>query len=368
MRILHLIPHLSGGGAERQLGYLAPEMARMGYGVHIAYSMEGPQKPKMPGVVLHPLKAQSNYNPLLIWQLVRLIRCVKPDILHTWILKMDILGGMAARITGVPWIFREPSSVLAYPPTWKNRLRVRIASGASAIVSNSLGGDAYWNTRLPRSRRYIISNGLPVGEIDGTPAALPPGMAAPDVPIVLNAGRLASDVSAAKNLDVLIKVLAFVCKQQEVLGVLCGDGPQRSELELLTHKLELDGNVHFAGHLPALSVWALMKKAAVFVSLSAYEGCPNTVMEAMACGCPLVLSDIPAHREICDESCALFVDPSNIQDVAGKVMQVLNNPDDTKKRVLRARQKTHLWIISEMTRNWESVYKETLFRFTAAGI
>ena len=91
-----------------------------------------------------------------------------------------------------------------------------------------------------------------------------------------------------------------------MVGILCGEGPQRSELEVMRHKLGLDADVHFTGHLPAASVWALMKKASVFVSLSAYEGCPNTVMEAMACGCPLVLSDIPAHREILDESvCAL---------------------------------------------------------------
>ena len=117
MRILHLIPNLSGGGAERQLSYLAPELARMGHDVHIAYSLECIQKPELPGVVLHRLKAQSNYDPYLLWQLVRLIRRIKPDIIHTWILQMDILGGMAARLNGIPWIFREPSSAMAYPPT-----------------------------------------------------------------------------------------------------------------------------------------------------------------------------------------------------------------------------------------------------------
>ncbi len=70
------------------------------------------------------------------------------------------------------------------------------------------------------------------------------------------------------------------------------------------HGPKMTGN---GGRWMAASVWALMKKASVFVSLSAYEGCPNTVMEAMACGCPIIVSDIPEHREILDEQSALFV-------------------------------------------------------------
>ena len=44
MRILHLLPHLSRGGAERQFGYLAPELVRIGHEVHVAYSAEGPNR------------------------------------------------------------------------------------------------------------------------------------------------------------------------------------------------------------------------------------------------------------------------------------------------------------------------------------
>ena len=70
MRILHLIPNLSGGGAEQQLSYLAPELACMGHDVYIAYSKEGPYKSELHGVVLHPLRALSNYDPYLLGQLV----------------------------------------------------------------------------------------------------------------------------------------------------------------------------------------------------------------------------------------------------------------------------------------------------------
>ena len=332
----------------------------MGHRVDVAYLNNGPDRLELSGVTMHQLVARNNYDPYLLWQLVRLIRRLKPDVVHTWILQMDILGGMAARLNGVPWIFREPCSAMAYPPTWKNLLRVRVGSGAIAIVSNSSGGDEYWKTQLPHSRRYIVPNGLPVHEIDRTVAALPPGLAKSEVPIVLYAGRLTSDGSAIKNLKVFLKALAYVRPQQNVLGILCGEGPQRSELEKLRHKLGLDADVHFTGHLPVALVWALMKKASVFVSLSAFEGCPNTVMEAMACSCPLVLSDIPAHREILNERCALFVDPSNIQQTADTIVQALCNADTSKGRAFIAKQKTQEWSIAEMAKNWERVYEKLI--------
>lgn len=252
----------------------------MGHKVDVAYLNNGPAMPELTGVTLHRLVARNNYDPRLFWQLLGLAQRMKPDIIHTWILQMDILGGIVARANGIPWVFREPSSAMGYLSTWKNRLRVRVGSYATGIVSNSRGGDDYWRTQLPYVRRYIVPNGLPVREIDRTGVALPPGLAETEAPIALYVGRLAADVSANKNLKVFLEALACASKQKDVVGILCGDGPQRRELEAMAHNMGLAPNVHFTGHLPVSSVWAVMKKASVFVSLSAYEGCPNTVMEA----------------------------------------------------------------------------------------
>jgi glycosyltransferase involved in cell wall biosynthesis len=139
---------------------------------------------------------------------------------------------------------------------------------------------------------------------------------------------------------------------------LCGEGPQQSELEALRHKLGLDTDIYFTGFLPSTQVWALMKKAAVLISPSAWEGCPNTIIEAMACGCPLVISDIPAHREILDENSALFFDPSNIQQMVNDIFQALNDVNASKARCDNAREKTKALSISEMVRKYEKIYSE----------
>lgn len=358
MRILHFIPNLSGGGAERQICLLARELVQRGHEVHVGYSMVGPGDRDLPGVHFHPLGSRSNHDPHLSWQVFHLARAIQPDVIQTCILMMDILGGVAARLNGIPWTLRESTSAMAYRPGWKHRLRARIGEKANAVVSNSRGGDEYWKHRIPDDHRFIIPNGLPLTEIDGAVASLPLGLTNPhNIPIVLYVGRLSSDVSARKNLDVLLQALSLAGREQELLGVICGDGPQRRELEELRHSLGLDDSVYFVGFLPPESVWALMKAATVFVSLSAYEGCPNAVMEAMTCGCPLVLSDIPAHREITDENSAYLVDWTDIRHTTNTILHAIRDRSGSYNRAINARRKSGEWSVSDMAFKFEQVYE-----------
>jgi glycosyltransferase involved in cell wall biosynthesis len=357
MRILHLIPHLSGGGAEQQLSYLAPEQALMGHDVHVAFSAGGPHKPCLPGVMLYPLRSRSNYDPNLLYQIIQLVRKIRPDIIQTWILSMDILCGLAARIRDISWIIREPSSTMAYKNSWKQRLRISMGSRASAIVSNSHGGSAYWKTRLPGIKRFIVPNGVPLQRIDKIKPGLPAGLLTSEMPVVLYVGRLNSDCSADKNLKRFLEILTCVKPRLAFKAVLCGDGPQRPELESLASRLGLHKDVLFTGYLPADLVWAMMKHASVFVSLSAYEGCPNAVLEAMACGCPLVLSDIPAHREILDETCARFVNPADTRQTAHILLKELTESAALQTRAGIAGQKIQKYSIAHMARKYEDVYR-----------
>lgn len=356
MRIVHIIPNLSGGGAERQLGYLAPELVRMGHDVHIAYSKEGPNNPQLPGVMLHQIRSRSNYDPYLLWQLVRLFRHIKPDVIQTWILQMDILGGMTARLVGIPWIFREPSSSLAYISTWKHRLRAQIGSGAYAVVSNSRGGDEYWRGRNNgRLRRFIIPNALPLEEIErAVPFPSSEIGGSPDQKIVLYLGRF----DKGKNLEGLVRALVRVSRNPTVVSFLCGDGPMRQAIERMIHEEGLSGRVFLPGYV--MNAWSWMKRADVFVSVSLFEGMPNTVMEAVACGCPVVVSDIPQHREILDESEATYVLPGNPDDIASGIERLLGTREEAKQKAILAKGRTSEWSITDMAKRYERTYLDIL--------
>lgn len=357
MRILNLISSLSGGGAELQLSYLAPELVKIGHQVHIAYITEGPNKPKFEGVLLYKLETRSNYNPCLLIQIFWLIRKIKPDIIHTWILQMDIIGGIVSRISNIPWTFREPNSIMQYPGTWKDRLRIAVNSGAKAVVSNSEGGDDYWRSKQPSICRYIVQNALPLDEIDHIDMALPSAIKLVELPIVLFVGRLEE---RQKRPKLFLEVLECILQKFRVLGILCGEGPAKSELDLFVSNRGLAKDVFFTGYLPSNLVWNLMKRASVLVSLSTWEGCPNTVMEAMACGCPLVISDIPAHREILNDNSALFIDQNDIQQTVDSIVYILSDAKAAKDRTIIAKKKAQAWSITEMAKKYEKIYIEQL--------
>ncbi len=103
-----------------------------------------------------------------------------------------------------------------------------------------------------------------------------------------------------------------------------------------------------------------MKAASIYISLSAYEGCPNTVMEAMACGCPLVVSDIPAHRELLDEQAALFVDPSDIQQAADAVVRAIADEKASKRRGDAARARAGELSVEKMAAGYERIYRQII--------
>src|SRR5262245_7111236 len=270
MRVLHCIPSVEGGGAERQLAYLAEGLSRQGCEIHVAITRGGENLPRLQrsGATVHWLGPASSHDPRLLGRLRRTIATVRPAVVHCWLLQMELLAGLAATMAGVPWLLAERSSLGAYPPTVKNYLRVRAARFASAIVSNSRGGDAYWRDRQPHTKRYVIGNALPLDEIRATAAPAATEFHAADEFCVLYAGRL----DGGKNAALLISALSQVRSVRPVRALLCGEGPLRAELASQVRAQGLDDRVRFAGYVPNL--WGLLKRSDVLVSPSRFEGSP----------------------------------------------------------------------------------------------
>lgn len=357
MRLLYCIPDLGHGGAERQLSYLAAELARAGHEVHLASRRGGPNLDRMrsAGVVWHRLGGLCNRDPVIFFKLVGLMRKLRPDIVQTILTPMDILGGAAALLTRTCWILRESSSAPLYAAGLRQTLRTALGRLSDAVVSNSAGGYDYWRSAREGRPLYVIPNAIPLDEIAGSDPARVGGFSfGPEEKVVLYAGRMDS----GKNVEGVIAALARIAHDVSFAAVVCGDGPHRRRLERMARELGVAHRVVFTGYVSNL--WDLMKRADALVSLSRFEGCPNVVLEAMACGCPLIVSDIPAHREILDERSALFADPEDPDEVAAALRTTLSCGDAARRRAGAARLMAAGRPVEETARLYEQMYLSLL--------
>lgn len=329
MRVLHLIPTLGGGGAERQIVYLAQGLRARGCDVHVGFEQGGANLPRLleSGATVHRIRAAGNYDPLLVPRIVGLIRRVQPQIVQTWLTQMDVVGGIAARLTGTPWVVSERSTAGVYGRDLRHALRRSIGGLADAIVANSGGGLEFW-LHVSAAKR-IVPNALALQEID---ASLSDAADRGGGKVILFVGRL----EQVKNLPNLIEALAMVLRDRDAMVLFCGTGALEAEVRTWIEAHGLSHRIHLLGFSEL--VWALMKRADVLVSVSWFEGHPNVVLEAAACRCPLVLSDIPAHREIFDEGAALLVAPANPAAIASAIIRVLDDPSAAAVRARRARE------------------------------
>jgi glycosyltransferase involved in cell wall biosynthesis len=349
---------MGGGGAERQLTYLCGGLAERGWEVHVVLLREGPNSRLLreSGAVVHQISIWSHYDPVNILRICRLIRNINPGLVQTWLPMMDTIGAAACRITRNPHIISERSSSQAHRGKLRERLRLFVASWASAVVSNSSGGDEYWRGRNNGClRRFVIPNALPLQAIERAvpvPAAELGGR--PGQKILLYVGRFDKE----KDLESLVRALGRVARNHKVVAFLCGDGPMRPAVERMIHKEGLSGRVFLPGYV--LDPWSWMKRADVFVSVSLFEGMPNTVIEAMACGCPVVVSDIPQHREILGEDEATFVLPGDSDSIASGITRFLGDPGEAGRKALCAKERASRWSIPTMAERYERVYQEIL--------
>jgi glycosyltransferase involved in cell wall biosynthesis len=357
MRILHCIPNMAGGGAERQLVYLSGELVKRGWDVHIALLKEGPNFERLvsTGCKIHKIPAFGNHDLTIMWSIMKLIRTIRPHLVQTWLTQMDVFGGAAARLTGVPYILSERSSTLQYPQGFKNWLRVSIGGRATAVISNSDGGNEYWQTQIKNSiPKYVIQNSIPLADIENAIPSINNLQISLASKMLIFVGRF----SPEKNIANIINAFRMVTSERDAMLLLCGEGPLRPRIEEMISKQNLTDRVILPGYIE--NIWGLMKRANLFIAVSSFEGQPNAVLEAMACGCPLILSDMPAHRAFLDESQAIFVDPGNVIAISDAISTCIENPEMAKKMADRAKAAAALFSIESVADQYEKIYDQIL--------
>ncbi|MEA2235588.1 MAG: hypothetical protein QOC81_312 [Thermoanaerobaculia bacterium] len=352
-----MILTMTGGGAERQLAYLASELSRRGHDVHVAFVGPGVNSDRLAGtgVTLHRLATAAKYDPSLVARAFKLVRRPRPDVVHTWLIHMDIVGGGVARLLRVPWVMSERSAALSYPPTLLNRVRVATGRHATLILPNSDGGAGYWAAQaVDRSRIEVIPNFVPMGEM-ASAAPLDDSRISTGDELVIHVGRL----SPEKNLTTLVDSLQHVVRERpRAKFAFCGDGPMRDDLMAQVRAAGLDARVIFAGFVHDIASWLRRSSAVVAVSLC--EGHPNAVLEAIAAGVPLIVSDIPAYRSILADDAAFFVSGGDNRAIGAAIAKALADRPEAEARAGRARSALTSQSLEETAKRYEDAYRRAI--------
>lgn len=192
----------------------------------------------------------------------------------------------------------------------------------------------------------VIPNGVDIQAIE----QIPPANNSVDI---LYAGRLIKE----KGVHILVKALDILRKKKpDISCLIIGDGPERKNLEKLTRELKLQSNIHFAGFLKnQKELIAQMKSAKIFVLPSVREGFGIVVIEANACGVPVITTNHPRNAAkdlvIQNENGLLF--EGTCQDLAEKITKVLSK--NNWKNACKKQSQKYDWDI--ITSHIEGVYK-----------
>lgn len=170
-----------------------------------------------------------------------------------------------------------------------------------------------------------------------------------DVKVIMNVGELLPN----KNQKTAVLAMKNVCKKYPTARLLiAGNGPELENLKNLVRQEKLESNVHFLGYTLDLNVYNNIADCSVACSFR--EGLPMNVIEAMLCGNAVVASDNRGHRELVQNGVTGFlVDPANVQAFAGRIIEVL---DDPQAFAQAARERAQLFTDKNVYKELQKIY------------
>lgn len=301
-----LLPDLGGGGGERVTLSLGQALAARGLEVDLVVgAARGPLLAEVPDEVelvdLGCDRLRSAVAPLRRYLQLRRPGWIAPTVDHA-----NLLGALAARGTGTRVVLR-PSTTLSHTVGAARGLgRLQIAASrrayrrADAVVACSVGmaDDLALYAGRPREAVDVVPNATIHADLRRLAAAPldDPWFVPGAPPVVVGIGRL----GPPKDLPLLLEAFARVRATRPLRLLLLGEGPQRGTIEARARELAVADDVRLPGYVA--NPYAYLARAGLYVLASTREGLPGSLIEAMACGAPVVATDCPSGpREILAE-------------------------------------------------------------------
>ncbi len=324
MKILYLITRAELGGAQTHVvdllrglrdkfdvevgvgetGYLTDAAEELGVRWHV-----------VPGLI-QPMRPVQDMRAL--WNCVRLIRAVQPDIVHTHTSKAGFIGRMAARIAGVPSMFTAHTWCFAEGTSWMWKTigipleRLAARSCAQVLTVSGSNGDLALRNRIGTMEKFAtVHNGI--GDCPHRAKHWDT-----DEPRIVMVARFSTQKAQAQ----LVEAVSGIETPFQLWFV--GNGPTRAAVEQKVNEFCLEDRVRFLGE--RRDVPEILASSDIFALATNWEGFPISILEAMRAGLPVVASDVNGVGEaVADGETGYLVGAGDIAVFRSRLERLIHN-------------------------------------------
>jgi glycosyltransferase involved in cell wall biosynthesis len=369
-KICFVLPSLHGGGAERAavniLNGLDP--ARWDRSMYL-FSREGPYLNALDGSIA--LASGSHASRTGRWlDLRRFFRATRPELVVSFLSYFSVLSAARSARIGARVVFNQQTPMSAFltdadykwrRPWHRRSFEIVTRLGyrfADLVVTTSKGvaDDLIARFGVPPERIRVVHNPVDlVAVVRATEEPIDPVYDALWIhPVVVAAGRLAH----AKNYPLLIDAMAALRKRVPARLFILGQGELDAELRRQIERSGLGDAVVLCGFQQ--NPWKYIARADVFAMTSRYEGFGNVLVEAMACGVPVVATSSPGTREIVSVgSNGLLVDHHEPEAVAAALERILTDNALRQRLALAAKASAERFALPSIAAAYEHVFGAT---------
>jgi glycosyltransferase involved in cell wall biosynthesis len=383
-KILYLVTLSEWGGAQKYVFDLASTLKEQGYSVEVALGGEqnGQLIQKLLKLNIKTYYLKNLQRPvnfyrdwLVLWELVKLFRKIKPDILHLNSSKASALGAIAGKLVKIKKIiYTVHGLVLNEPLALHKKIFYLFSEWLSAKFKNQLicvsqfDKESLLKHKIAKAQKItVIYNGIDLDNLK----FFTKNEAREKLSLIIQHKLLISNYQLpisnyligtianfypTKGLTYLIEAakqsLAIL---PDLKFIIIGDGPERRKLTELISKYKLEQNVLLTGNLPQASQY--LKAFDLFVLPSVKEGLSYTLIEAQAAGLPIITTRVGGTPEIVENNkTGIKIPAKDFNALAENIINLINHPAKQKKIAQNALSNCQKFSLNKMIQATKKTY------------
>ncbi len=364
MRLFFFVTKSELGGAQTHIAQLVQYCVSLGDHVAVMSNPGGwlETETMRLGATFFPNTALGNtVNPFQLWtahtQLLKATNAFKPTLITCHSTIAGLIGRLSIRnriptiFTAHGWGFTKGTSVL-------RRLLIPIIEKITARYCQNIICVSENDLQLALHYRIAPSQKL-LRVYNGVPSCQTCTTSSDQFVRIIFVGRFAPP----KDPLLLLKAIEACPKsiKQSIRLSLIGDGPLVQEVQQYIQEHHLVDSIYLLGSLTPPHVQQALQTSDIFILPSRYEGFPYVVLEAMACGLPVIASDVGGIREAIEQDAGLVIPPNDQQALTDAIVQLVQHPEERKNMGKIGRQKTQtIFSLETMCHNTHALYTKVI--------